>query len=161
RVFKTTDGGTSWNDASSGLPGSNDSFVSTLAIDPRTPSTVYAGTFGGEVFKTTNGGMSWGQGSAGLPGALVRDFAIGPAHPSIVYAASSGAIFKTTNGGTSWSDTSNGLPNSSVFVSGSSLAALVIDPHHPNTVYAGLLDEGVFKTTNGGTRWDAASEGLL
>jgi photosystem II stability/assembly factor-like uncharacterized protein len=161
-VFKTTDGGTSWVLVSAGLPEYFGcdlfigfcSFVDTLAIDPHTPSTVYAGTSRGGIFKTMDGGESWLKVSTGLPSTIVID----PGSPSTVYAASALGVFKTTNGGTSWSDTSDGLPDSSVF--GSFVAALVIDPHHPGTVYAGT-GEGVFKTTNGGTEWDAASEGLL
>src|SRR2546422_5588025 len=34
-------------------------FRSTLAIDPETPATLYAGTFTGGVFKSTNGGGRW------------------------------------------------------------------------------------------------------
>src|SRR5262245_3670787 len=55
-VFKSTDGGASWVPANSGLP---DHFIRALAIDPRTPSTIYAGTSGG-VFKSVNGGGNWG-----------------------------------------------------------------------------------------------------
>ena len=38
--------------------GQGAGFISTLAIDPSTPATLYAGTNGG-VFKSTNGGASW------------------------------------------------------------------------------------------------------
>jgi hypothetical protein len=37
-VFKTTDGGASWTPANTGLSGIH---VFSLAIDPRTPTTVY------------------------------------------------------------------------------------------------------------------------
>ncbi|WP_347244981.1 hypothetical protein, partial [Thermogutta sp.] len=33
--------------------------IYALAIDPATPGTLYAGTYGGGVFKSTNGGASW------------------------------------------------------------------------------------------------------
>ena len=62
-VFKTTDGGASWTPANTGLSGIH---VFSLAIDPRTPTTVYAGTFGNKVFKTTDGGEHWLPASAGF-----------------------------------------------------------------------------------------------
>ena len=40
--------------------------VTALAVDSASPSTVYAGTFGGGVFKTTNGGGSWSAVNSGL-----------------------------------------------------------------------------------------------
>src|SRR5438105_15781824 len=50
-VFKSTDAGNTWSSASTGLP--NDIGVQTLAIDPSTPGTLYAGTVGAGVFKST------------------------------------------------------------------------------------------------------------
>jgi hypothetical protein len=38
--------------------------------------------------------------------------------------------------------------------------ALAIDPVNPSTIYAGVELEGVFKSTNRGDRWNAASSGL-
>ncbi|HEY7189415.1 MAG TPA: hypothetical protein VH436_22815, partial [Vicinamibacterales bacterium] len=37
-----------------------------IAVDPQTPSTLYAGTKGG-VFKSTDGGSEWSPVNAGLP----------------------------------------------------------------------------------------------
>src|SRR3989454_550397 len=54
-VFKSTDGGASWN--AIGLTGVGG--VLTLAIDPLTPTTLYAGTGISGVHKSTNGGLSW------------------------------------------------------------------------------------------------------
>ena len=39
--------------------GSGYQFCPALAINPTSPSTVYAGTDAGGVFKSTNGGASW------------------------------------------------------------------------------------------------------
>jgi photosystem II stability/assembly factor-like uncharacterized protein len=33
--------------------------IPALAIDPLTPTTLYAGTYGGGVFKSMDGGVSW------------------------------------------------------------------------------------------------------
>ncbi|TDR48466.1 photosystem II stability/assembly factor-like uncharacterized protein [Tahibacter aquaticus] len=70
-VYKTTNGGTSWSLASTGIAGQD---VRALFIDPNDPTgdTVYAGTGGnganpGGVYRTTNGGSSWNSISLGLP----------------------------------------------------------------------------------------------
>ena len=60
--------------------------VEALAIDPRTPSTLYAGTQGGGVFKSTNGGANWQAVNAGLNSTAVYALAIDPATPSTLYA---------------------------------------------------------------------------
>ena len=44
--------------------------IYALAIDPETPTTLYAGTWGGGVFKSTNGGGNWSAVNTGLTNTL-------------------------------------------------------------------------------------------
>src|SRR5512139_2580659 len=57
-LFKSTDGGETWNAANSGLLDADLRFTA-LAIDPDTPATLYAGSYGGGTFKSTDRGESW------------------------------------------------------------------------------------------------------
>jgi len=126
--------------------------VSALAIDPITPATLFAGTYGGGVFKSSNGGDSWTAINSGLTSSEVLGLAIDPQTPAILYARTFGAIFKSSNGGESWSGINAGLTNTEVF-------ALAIDPRTPTTLYAGTFG-GVFKSNNGGGSWTAINNGL-
>ena len=78
--------GASWTAVNSGLI---DTDVLALAIDPATPSTLYAGTDGG-VFKSTNAGASWTAINSGLTHAFVTALAINPATPTTLYAGTRG-----------------------------------------------------------------------
>ena len=71
RVLKSVDGGTSWANASTGLPAVP---TTKLLVSPRDPSgnTVYAGTWIG-VYQTTDGGTSWHLYGAELPMVVVSD----------------------------------------------------------------------------------------
>ena len=82
-----------------------------LAVDPASPSTVYAGMNGGGVFKTTNAGGSWSAVNTGLTDTFVTALAVdATTTPSTVYAGTQdGGVFKTTNGGGSWSAVNTGL----------------------------------------------------
>jgi photosystem II stability/assembly factor-like uncharacterized protein len=71
--------------------------VNAIAIDPKLPSTLYAGTSNG-IFKTTDGGTTWKQLSMGQTNGAVASFAIDPATPNVVYAGTSLGALKTTNG---------------------------------------------------------------
>jgi len=148
-VFKSTDGAASWSAASSGLP-SNLGWFSALAIDPKNPSTVYAGT-GAGAFKSTDGGASWSGANSGLPTNYIAALAIDPQNPSTVYADANG-VFKSMDGGANWKAANSGLPPGRT-------TALAIDPRNPTTVYAGISG-GVFKSMDGGATWSAASSGL-
>ena len=158
-VFKSTNGGTSWTAVYS-APTSSTSYTTfyALAIDPSTPATLYAGTYGGGVFKSTDEGSSWTTVNSGLANVFVRTLAIDPSTPATLYAGTggtgpAGGVFKSTDGGTSWSSVNSGLTIPVV-------DTLAIDPSNPATLYAGTYGGGVFKSTNGGSSWIAVNSGL-
>jgi len=135
--------------------------VTALAIDPRTPSTLYAGTLDG-VFKSTDGASSWQAVNTGFP--YKPDFfygvfalAIDPSTPSTLYAGTLDGVFKSTDGASSWQAVNTGLIGSTDYFD---VLALAIDPHTPSTLYAGTLD-GVFKSTDAGGSWQAVNMGLI
>jgi photosystem II stability/assembly factor-like uncharacterized protein len=74
RVFRTGDGGSSWQDITGNLP---DIATSTISIDSSaTPRQLYAGTDIG-VFRTTEDSGKWDWMNNGLPAVPVVDLVIG------------------------------------------------------------------------------------
>ena len=140
-MFKSTNGGGNWSAVNTGL---TTTYVLALAIDPTTPTTLYAGKHvsGGGVFKSTNGGGNWNAVNTGLGSRAVKALAIDPQTPATLYAGVSagnatGAVYRSTNGGGTWVDT--GLTDTFVRAA----MSLAIDPTSPSTLYAGTYD-GVF-----------------
>jgi len=92
-------------------------------------------------------------------GGTVHEIAVAPGAQGILYAATSGGVFRSSDAGAHWTPIHAGLPQLNV-------ASLAVDPSDSRTVYAGLYVTGqnmagVYKTTNGGSRWEAAGlEGL-
>jgi photosystem II stability/assembly factor-like uncharacterized protein len=89
-VFKSTDGGENWKAVNNGLTNID---VRALAIDPLTPTTLYAGTWGGGVFKSTDGGENWGAVNMGLVNLYVFALAIDPVTPTTIYAGTDSGVF--------------------------------------------------------------------
>lgn len=157
-IFKSTNGGASWNAVNAGYPVSRSELtsgiprISSLAIDPQDSSTVYAGTFFHGLFKSTDGGARWNAVNTGLTAVnretMVYALSIDPKTPSTVYVGTNrDGVFKSTNGGTSWYAINTGLTPADLFV-----RTLTIDPQDPNMLYAGTAS-GVFQSTNGGASW--------
>ncbi len=144
-VFKSTNAGDTW------MPVAEFS-ATLLAIDPRTPDTVYAGGYDG-LFKSTDGGRSWKRATIVLQSEWselaewVIGLAIAPGEPQTLYAATVGGFYKSVDGGRRWNAADAGLKDQNV-------TQIAIDPRTPDTVYAGGYD-GVFKTTDGGRSWKA------
>jgi photosystem II stability/assembly factor-like uncharacterized protein len=135
--------------ASIGPEGEN---ISALAIDPATPTTLYAGTNGSGVFKSMNGERNWSTVNTGLTNLYVHTLVIDPATPTTLYAGTGDGVFKSTDGGGNWNAINTGLTNTDV-------STLAIDPATPTILYAGT-NGGVFKSTDGGGNWDAINTGL-
>ena len=125
-VFHSTDAGGTWSSSSTGLPA-NIFLYNSLAIDPKSPTTLYLGvilfTTGGPlIYKSTNSGLSWSPSGTGLPSVQgVFDLAIDPKTPSNLFASlivainangsviANGGVFKSVDSGGSWQDTTAGI----------------------------------------------------
>ncbi len=130
-----------------------DAEIISLAIDPSTPTTIYAGSNESGVFKSVDGGASWVAMNDGLTDLTVQALAIDPSVPTTIYAGSfSRGVFQSVDGGVSWNRMSIGLPNASV-------QAVEIDPATPETLYAGT-GGGVYKSVDGAQFWTPANNGL-
>jgi photosystem II stability/assembly factor-like uncharacterized protein len=152
-IFKSADSGASWTAMSAGLPP-NFAPVA-LAIDPTNADVVYLAA--DTVYKTTNGAAAWARSDTGIGStASFYDIAVSPADPNVLYLSGNGgcALCKSTDGGASWAPVSAaGVP------SGSALQSLAIDKLMPSRIYAGTAG-GVFRSTDSGLTWFAASTGL-
>jgi photosystem II stability/assembly factor-like uncharacterized protein len=118
-VFQSADGGVSWSNIGLSMG------VSSLALDPGDPNTIYAATGGASyfgagflgLFKSTDGGASWAPMNNGLASVLdsrstVTAIAFAPANPSTVYLATSGSgVYKSLDSGASWRPLNRGLTN--------------------------------------------------
>ena len=111
--------------------------VNILAVDPVTPTTLYAGGSGG-VFQSTTAGASWAAASKGITETTILALAIDPENPDTLYAGTDGGgVFVSTNAGMRWTAMNTGLTNKVV-------NALAINPENTSLVYAGTKSGGVF-----------------
>jgi murein DD-endopeptidase MepM/ murein hydrolase activator NlpD/photosystem II stability/assembly factor-like uncharacterized protein len=150
--FRSTDGGATWTRMSIGPTAG--AAVGFFAIDPVTPTTIYAGTPSVRgLYKSTDGGISWT--TLGQDGGF--SLAIDPTRPSNVYLGSGDGAYKSTDGGATWSAVGSGLPTLA------GVTAVTINPASPSIVYAataGQGDGGVYRSTDGGGSWSSATAGL-
>ncbi|HYH47151.1 MAG TPA: hypothetical protein VEG34_15835, partial [Thermoanaerobaculia bacterium] len=130
-VQTTTDAGRNWSDASAGLPVV---IVQSLALTPRAPGIVFAGTSSG-LFRRPGGG-AW---SRYLPELFTTwtNLTVAPSAPAILYAQqdSTGStlrtpLYRSVDAGASWRRiTERGLP------AGHSIFTVVVDPAQPRVIY--------------------------
>lgn len=93
-IFHSEDGGESWQLLSTALLDE----VASLIVDPRDPSTLYAGSIVRHrgVWRSLDGGLRWHRLGGGLEAHRVFSLAIDPAGPETLYAATDVGVFALT-----------------------------------------------------------------
>lgn len=81
----------------------------------------------------------------GLPASTVNGFAVHPSNSKIMYVAMRDGIFRSENAGETWGRVTNGPKN---------VAAVTINPKKPSELYAATMDGKIFRSADGGVRWD-------
>jgi hypothetical protein len=86
KVYKTTNGGTSWTNVSTNLPNLP---ANCIVYEPGSNDRVYVGMDVG-VYYLDNTTTTWTLYNAGLPNTPIADLEISPANPTKLYAATYG-----------------------------------------------------------------------
>jgi photosystem II stability/assembly factor-like uncharacterized protein len=181
-LWKTTNNGVTWDAISDSVEVAA---VGAVAVAPSNPQIVWMGTgandlarssySGNGVYKSTDAGKTWQ--SMGLTDSHhIARIVIHPKNPDIVYIAAMGhlyskneerGVFRTTDGGKTWQKV--------LYVNDVVGAIdLVINRQRPATLYAAMYEKhrmpwqlvlggpgtGVYRTDDGGTKWQKVEGGL-
>jgi photosystem II stability/assembly factor-like uncharacterized protein len=175
-VWKSINGGTTFQPVFDSAAVQS---IGAVAVDPRNPKIVWAGTgeswvrnsvsVGDGIYKSTDGGDTWNN--TGLKDSEhIAKILVDPTNSDTVYACATGhlwddsaerGVFKTLDGGKTWRKVL-GSANGST-----GCAMLAASPQEPNTLYTTMWDfrrygwtfrsggpgSGIFKSTDGGEHW--------
>jgi photosystem II stability/assembly factor-like uncharacterized protein len=134
--------------------------ISALAIHPKDPGTLYAGSADGGVFKTINGGKSWATTWSQQYALAIGGLAVAPSKPEVIYAAtgewdvSSAAIYtwfpgagvyRSGDSGANWALLSP--------ITSNETSAVAVDPGNADRVFV-AGNRALHRSTDGGASWD-------
>lgn len=151
-VYKSRDAGSTWER----FPSFSARRVTTVAIDPQLPATVYAGTMGDAVYKSPDGGQHWLPHNVGLKEhvSFVNQFVFHPKDNEKIYSATTVGAFYTKDGGREWEERMSGMKEVHIVVS------IAINPKDPRILYAGTTG-GIYRSDDGATSWKKINNGLI
>ncbi|MEM9702456.1 MAG: PDZ domain-containing protein, partial [Planctomycetota bacterium] len=185
-VFKTTDGGITFDPLFQDAPGIS---VGAIGLSPSDPNVLYVGTgepnprnsvsWGTGVYRSTDGGNSWKN--VGLKESFqIGRIVVHPTDPNTAFVGALGrlwgpggerGLFKTTDGGKTWTNVLTGE-------GGAGAIDVAFKPGDPSTLLAttyerlrGPYDTGdpdvrfgpgsaLWRSTDGGETWEEIEEGL-
>ena len=172
-VWRTTDGGTTW-ESRSDFEGSL--AIGALLLDPLDPNTLWAGTgegnlsrsmpWGAGFLKSTDGALTWKLTALPVPDQWgVRRLDLDPVDHKTMFAAANHGLWKSPDRGETWSLVPD-LPSKSWDF----MSDLLRDPVDPRILYAANCDTydqgpaestpGIWKSTDSGTTWSQSTAGL-
>lgn len=165
-VYRTTDGGKTWEHV---LKVNPDTGASDLSMDPTNPRILYAamwhhgrkpwfiksGGEGGGIYKSTDAGDTWTKLEGGLPPLVGKiGVEVSPSRPSRIYAIieaepEKGGLWRSDDHGETW-ELINGhrVLHSRAWY----YIHLRADPSDPDTVW--VLNVPLMKSIDGGATWE-------
>lgn len=183
-LFKSTDGGASWNELSglrghgSGAhwqPGAGGMCLHTIVLDPTNANRMYIAISAAGAFRTEDGGATWtpinkGLRSAQIPdqdaevGHCVHRIAMHPSNPKRLYMQKHWDVMRSDDGGDNWHEVSGNLPTDFGF-------PIDVHAHEPNTIYVVPITSDahhfppdgklrVYRSRSGGDEWESLGKGL-
>jgi photosystem II stability/assembly factor-like uncharacterized protein len=144
-VFRSLDRGNNWTRIS---PEGDQEIrnLDSLAIDPRDPQIIYAGTFH-LPWLTRDGGKSWKPVTAGIiDDSDIMSLLLDSTNASRVYMSACSGIYRSENRGENWTKL-QGIPYAA-----RRTQVIVQDPGSPKTLYAGTT-AGLWVTRDTGESW--------
>lgn len=155
-VYRSDDGGATWQPAANGLPGDlpANTGVADLLLDPTNPDVLYAALERRGLWRSDDSGATWsniGDGVVADDENIVA-LALDPGPPATLYALSTDG-FNVLGADTAWKVRNRGLPPAQNVV----FNDVAFDPTDPDTVYIATSPAGLYRTTNGGRAWRQAS----
>jgi photosystem II stability/assembly factor-like uncharacterized protein len=180
-MFRSEDGGESWESSTSGVPARWRNTTYWVDFDPEVPGLMwgaFSGThdlprpkmwrgtdpdrFPGGVGVSTDGGRTWTPSGIGMPETAVTHVLVDPASPKgrrTIYACGFGrGVFKSTDGGRTWAARNAGIEQKQPFAwritrAPDATLYLVVARRSERGEIVDLRDGALYRSTDGGETW--------
>jgi photosystem II stability/assembly factor-like uncharacterized protein len=157
-LWRSTDGGESFVRACDGM--FVECHVRALTVHPRDPQVLYLGSEQG-LFTSRDGANSWNRVESPLDGRQIWAVLLLPDDPDVILAGTCPSrLFRSEDAGRTWSEPKVKILQECPRIMHTRVTAIVADPAQPQTVWAGVEIDGLFKSRDAGHTWQPLGAGL-
>jgi photosystem II stability/assembly factor-like uncharacterized protein len=156
-VARVTLGGAATAEAEVGLPGRG---ACCLAVDPRDPDRVYAGTFDDGIRVSDDGGATWREPDTGPADTRVLALAVSRAAPVVYAGTEPSNLYRSEDAGRTWElvPALRELPSEPQWSYPGRpwthhVRTIALHPTDADTLLVGIELGGVMRSTDGGATW--------
>src|SRR5579885_270959 len=157
-LFRSTDGGDTFRRAADGM--FVECHVRALAVHPREPGTLYLGNESG-VWRSTDGADSWQRVVSPADGLQVWSLLLLPHAPeTLLVGTCPPRLFRSGDGGRTWAEAEARIQQGCPRILHTRVTTLAADPADPESVWAGVEIDGLYRSRDGGKTWRPMGTGL-
>ncbi|HEY6912321.1 MAG TPA: Ig-like domain-containing protein [Myxococcales bacterium] len=156
RLLRSPDRGATWTAISGSgfdLPSAGES----IALDRVHPGVVLAAAIGSQsagIYRSTDSGAHWSFSSAGMDEQAIDGLAADPFDADVALVSVFGLLRKTTDAGGTWTTSAAGLPPRQAL-------QILADPTSRGTWFVQMLNDGIYKSDDGGASWRRSTPAAL
>ena len=109
--------------------------------------SMHVATIGSGLWGSPDGGETWGRAKGIWADTRVYGLGVNPKNPNIMYAGTDEGIFRSDDNGKNFSHLDSPMDSMSVW-------RIAVDPSNPEIVFAGTSPSAVYRSQDGGAKWE-------
>jgi photosystem II stability/assembly factor-like uncharacterized protein len=157
-LWRSVDGGDGFVRAADGM--FVECHVRALAVHPRDPRLLYLGCEDG-LFVSRDGADNWSRVESPLDGKQIWSLLICPQEPELMLAGvCPSRLYRSEDGGRTWIEPAVRILQDCPRIMHTRVTCLAADPDEPQTLWAGVEIDGVYRSRDAGRTWQPLGRGL-
>jgi len=157
-LWRSLDGGETFVRACEGM--FVECHIRALAVHPRDHRVLYLGSEQG-LFRSNDGADNWSRVESPLNRLQIWSILLLPAAAEVILVGACPArLFRSSDGGRTWIEPAVRMNPDCPRIISTRVTTLCANPGDPQTVWAGVEIDGVYRSRNAGRSWQAVGKGL-